>query len=250
MRLDDRRFLPLMIVASLLFFGARAGFKVLAQQKQQARPECPVTKVSCPDSVSVGEKLVFTADVSGGDSQVTPTFNWSVSAGLIESGQGTSSIEVNTSEVAAESSVTATVELGGFNRECGYGSTAASCTTSTIKKVEARKLDQYGNLQPKDENARLDNLMIELQTDPLAKCYIIAYGGSASRAGDAQKSAEKAKAYLVNKRNLEAQRVVAVDGGYRKEPSVELWIVPSGAEPPQPKPTIEPPANPAKPKRP
>jgi len=239
-----------MIAASLLFFGARAGFKVSAQQKQQAQPECPVTKLSCPDSVSAGEKLMFTADVRGGDSQVTPTYNWTVSAGTIESGQGTSTIEVNTSEVAAESTVTATVELGGFNRECGYGSTAASCTTSVIKKVEARKLDQYGNLQPKDENARLDNLMIELQTDPLAQGYIIAYGGSASRAGDAQKSAEKAKDYLVNKRKLEAQRVVIVDGGYRKQPSVELWIVPSGAQPPQPTPTIEPPANPAKPKKP
>jgi hypothetical protein len=90
--------------------------------------------VRCPDSVRHGENLKFTTDVKGGDQNVPPTYNWTVSAGFIESGQGTSTIEVNTKEVPADSTVTATVELGGFDRECGYGSTVNSCTSIVDKK--------------------------------------------------------------------------------------------------------------------
>ena len=252
MKFNDRRLLLLLMVASFLSFSASVEVHVSAQQRQQPQSNCPTTKVACRDSVYAGEKLIITADVRGGDSQVTPTFNWSVSAGSIASGQGTPTIEVNTSEVAGDSTVTATVDVGGFDRTCGYGAVAASCTTTVMKKVESRKLDEYGTLQPKDERARLDNFVIEMQNDPLAQGYIIAYGGRASRAGDAQKTAARAKDYLVSKRGLDSGRVMIVDGGYREQPITELWIVPSGAEPPKPSPTVKPgdakPASPAKPK--
>jgi PKD domain-containing protein len=254
MRLNDWRFFMLLVVVALLSFSASTGFDVSAQQKQQAKPQCPTTQVSCPDSVEAGGKLMFTSLVSGGDQNVTPTYNWTVSAGSISSGQGTSTIEVDTSEVPGDSTVTATVDVGGFDRECGYGSTAASCTTTVIKKPEPRKLDEYGKLQPKDENTRLDNFVIELQTDPAARGYIIAYGGRAARAGDARKAADNAKDYLVKKRGLDPSRVMTMDGGLREQPTVELWIVPSGAQPPKPEPTVKPgetkPPGAAKPKKP
>lgn len=212
---------------------------VSAQQKQPAKPDCPVTKVTCPDTVYINDKLVMTANVSGGDSNVTPTYNWSVSAGTIESGQGASTIEISTKELSDDQSVTATVELGGYSRDCGYGQTAASCTTSVMKKAEARKLDEYGKLLPKDENERLDKFTIELQMDPTAQGYIIAYGGRASRAGDAQKAATKTKDYLVNKRGLDRDRIITVDGGYREQPAIALWLVPSRASLPKPTPTVK-----------
>ncbi|MEN3332450.1 MAG: hypothetical protein V7641_1815 [Blastocatellia bacterium] len=243
---NDRRFVALFVaVAVLLFAGASAIFRASAQQTK-----CPMTKVTCPDTVDVGGKLTFSADVRGGDSQVTPTYNWSVSAGSISSGQGTSAIEVDTTEMAGGGTVTATVDVGGFDRECGYGSTASSCTTTVNKKPEARKLDEYGKLKPEDENARLDNFVVELQSDPTAQGYIIAYGGRRSRAGDAKTVAARAKTYLVNKRQLDPQRVITVDGGYREEPSVELWIAPTGGQAPQATPSLDPaeltPAKPAK----
>jgi len=105
-----------------------------ASAQKPMPPGCPKTDVKCPDAVHKGEKLKFTAEVKGGDQNVTPTYNWAVSAGQIESGQGTSTIEVSTKEVDEDSTVTATVDLGGFDRECGYGSTAASCTAIVAKK--------------------------------------------------------------------------------------------------------------------
>lgn len=247
MKLNDRcfRFL-LMVVALLMLAGASA---ISAQQKQQAPPKCPVTKVICPDQVYAKDKLTIIANVRGGDPKVQPTYNWTVSAGAISSGQGTPIIVVDTSEVEAGSSVTATVEAGGFDRGCGYGSSMNSCTTAVMKKAEARKLDEYGKLTPKDESARLDNFMIELMSDPTAQAHIISYNASTSRPGDAQKAADRAKDYLIKKRGLDPSRVVTVTGGSREQPTVELWIVPAGA--PLPKPTAKPgdskPTGPAKP---
>jgi hypothetical protein len=241
MKPSDRRFfMPLAVVAILLF---SAIFNVTAQQR---RANCPVVKLSCPDTVYVGEKLTFTADVQGGDKNVTPTYNWTVSASLIESGQGTATIEVNTSDVTSDTTVTATVDVGGFDREC---STSASCTASIMKKAEPRKFDEYGKLMSKDEAARLDNFVIELSMDPTAEGYIISYGGRASRAGDAQKAADKQKDYMVKQRGVDGNRVTTVNGGFREQPTIELWVVPSGAEPPKAMPTIKPnDAKPATPK--
>lgn len=240
MKLSDRRVFALSVIVTLsLFFGASAIFHVTAQQSA-----CPTVRVSCPDTVPAGGKLTFTADVSGGDPNVTPTYNWTVSNGTIASGQGTSTIELDMSEVPGDSTVTATVDVGGYDRSC---STANSCTASVMKKPEARKLDEYGKIALKDENARLDNYVIELNTDPTSQGYIIAYGGRASRAGDAKKMADRAKSYLVKTRGLEAQRIMAVDGGFREEPLIELWIVPGGAQPPQATPTVDP--SEAKPKK-
>lgn len=233
-----RRSVLFFALAFLLFSNLRHNSFVSAQQKP-AKPTCPVTKVNCPDTVYINDKLVMTANVSGGDSNVTPTYNWTVSAGAIESGQGTSTIDISTKELSDGQTITATVDLGGFSRECGYGQIAASCTSSVVKKAEARKVDEYGKLTPKEENERLDKFTIELQSDPTSQAYIIAYGGRTSRAGDAQKAANKAKDYLVNKRGLDPGRIVTVDGGYREQPAIELWLVPSRAPLPKPTPTVK-----------
>ena len=133
MNIAHRRLLLGLLIAGLLaLVGLSAGFNTPASQ-QKSSP-CPKTEVKCPDSVHKGETLKITAIVKGGDEQVTPTYNWTVSAGTIASGQGTATIEVNSDEVAADSTVTATVETGGYDRDCGYGSTVGSCSTIVTKK--------------------------------------------------------------------------------------------------------------------
>lgn len=239
MKLDERRlFVQLLVLAILILPCASAIFRVSAQPRQKAQPaQCPVMKVTCPTEVHVKDKLTFSAELRGGDANVTPTYNWSVSAGAIESGQGTSTVIVDTDGVDPDSTVTATVEAGGFDRACGYGSTANSCTSIVLKKIEARKLDEFGALKPKDEEARLDNFAIELNNDPSSQGYILSYGTRTSRAGDAQKTADRLKLFLVSKRSIERSRLVTVAGGSREEPTVELWIVPTGSQPPKLTPT-------------
>jgi len=190
---------------------------------------CPTVSVSCPSDVEQNQSITFTASVSGGEAGATFTYNWSVSAGTISSGQGTSTITVDTNGVPGGQSVTATVNLGGADPSCT--GTSASCTTS-IKPapVPARKFDEYGNIRFNDEKARLDNYAIQLQNEPGSAATIIVYG---SCAGEAQQRGDRAKDYLVNTRGIEAGRITVVDGGCRAELKVELWIVPSGSAAPQ-----------------
>jgi len=187
------------------------------------KPPCPTVSVSCPSDVALGAPITFSASVSG---NMSVTYNWSVSAGTISSGQGTSSITVDSANLGGQT-VTATVELGGLDPSC---SRTASCTTS-VKPANpiAVKFDEYGNIKFNDEKARLDNYAIQLQNQPGAQGYIIAYG---TCAGEAQARADRAKDYLVNTRGIDAGRIVTIDGGCRSDLSVELWIVPTGATAP------------------
>jgi hypothetical protein len=186
-------------------------------------PPCPTVAVSCPASVDPGSPITFSSSLS---SSANVTYNWSVSAGTISSGQGTSSITVDTTGLGGQS-VTATVEVGGLDPSCAR---TASCTISvTAPPPGPTKFDEYGNIRFNDEKARLDNYAIQLQNQPGAQGYIIAYG---SCAGEAQARADRAKDYLVNTRGIDAGRIVTMDGGCRSDLSVELWIVPTGATPP------------------
>src|SRR5689334_16523683 len=132
MMIGNRRFSGRLLLGIFL---ATAGLcaSLRASAQQPMPPGCPKTTVKCPDSVHKGEALKFTADIKGGDAQVTPTYNWSVSAGAIESGQGAATIQVSTKDLEADSTVTATVELGGYPRDCAYGSTVASATAIVDK---------------------------------------------------------------------------------------------------------------------
>jgi hypothetical protein len=190
-------------------------------------PPCPTVSVSCPSEVDPGQAVTFTASVSGGDSAATYTYNWSVSAGTISSGQGTSTITVDTTNLGGQS-VTATVSIGGADPSCT--GTTSSCTTSI--KTPPRppvKFDEYGNIRFNDEKARLDNYAIQLQNDPTATGTIIVYG---SCTGEGQQRGDRAKDYLVNTRGIEAGRITVVDGGCRSELAVQLWVVPSGSTAP------------------
>ena len=190
-------------------------------------PPCPTVSVSCPTDVEPNQPITFTASVSGGAEGATFTYNWSVSAGTISSGQGTSTITVDTTGAGGQS-VTATVSVGGADPSCT--GTTASCTTSVkVAPPPSRKFDEYGNIRFNDEKARLDNYAIQLQNEPGSTGTIIVYG---SCAGEAQQRGDRAKDYLVNTRGIEAGRITVVDGGCASELKVQLWVVPQGAAAP------------------
>ena len=78
---------------------------------------CPSLSINGPSSaVQPGETMTFTANVSGG-SQSSVTYDWSVSNGQIQSGQGTPVITVSTVGLT-DTTVTATLNIGGTNCDC------------------------------------------------------------------------------------------------------------------------------------
>jgi hypothetical protein len=190
-------------------------------------PPCPTVSVSCPSEIDANQPITFTASVTGGAEGATFTYNWSVSAGTISSGQGTSTITVDTTGVSGQG-VTASVTIGGADPSCT--GTTASCTTNVkTPPAQPTKFDEYGNIRFNDEKARLDNYAIQLQNQPGSTGTILVYG---SCAGEAQQRGDRAKDYLVNTRGIEAGRITVVDGGCRSDLTVQLWIVPQGSTPP------------------
>lgn len=202
---------------------------------QPAPTSCPTVAVSCPDTGLSDVPITFTANISGADAAVTPTFKWTVTGFRILRGQGTSSITVE--QPAQGGAVVATVEVGGYDPAC---SVTADCTTSIIANPLPRKLDEYGVIAVGDEKQRLDSFVGELQKDPAAQGYLVCYGGRRSGANEAQRRCDRAKNFLVVSRSMETSRVVTVDGGYREKPTIELWLVPSGTNPPVASPTVDP----------
>jgi hypothetical protein len=191
-------------------------------------PICPSIIVSCPDKVRVNQSVTFSASVTGGSPNVTPVYNWTVSAGRIVAGEGTNTITVDTAGLGGQS-IGATVSIPGYD--------ALNCSASGMVPIQpetpgCRKFDVCENCRFNDEKARLDNYGIELQNDPTATAYVIVYPGRGGKPGDVQKHSTRIFDYLVNSRDIDSRRIVTRVGPVRGEPTVELWICPQGAKAP------------------
>lgn len=103
-----------------------------------------------------------------------------------------------------------------------------------------RKIDEYGKLRWSDEKARLDNFATELKSTPDGVGYIICYGGRVGYEGEAQRRCDRARDYISNRRSIEGSRIITVNGGFKEDLTVELWIEPLGVMPPTPSPTVDP----------
>jgi hypothetical protein len=187
---------------------------------------CPNVSIYCPDTVTLGAPVTFTANLSGGTQGITPIYNWTVSAGTIISGQGTPSIQVDTTGLGGQA-ITANLSVEGYNLSC-----PANCTVQVPRKISSTLVDYYPPIKRDDEKARLDNFAIQLQNDPNAKGYIVVYGGAKAKPMEKQKRIKMAYDYLVTTRGIDAARLVTMEGGVRDVTTTELWIVPLGADPP------------------
>ena len=88
-----------------------------------AQHACPQISVSCSPYFKEGEPITFVASVNGGNPNAVPSYNWTIAAGRIIEGQGTSSIKVDTAGFGR--TFTATVRISGFDQSCP---TTASCS--------------------------------------------------------------------------------------------------------------------------
>lgn len=195
--------------------------------------QCPMIRVDCPDVPLVPgiPPVKFSVHVEGANPQAVPTYEWSVWHGKIVGGQGTTEILVDITGFDYQG-IGATAKVGGLDPLC---ENLASCTIIACPPPLARKFDEYGSIAFKDEKARLDNFAIQLQNEPSAQGYIIAYD---PRPVEAQARATRAKDLMVSYYGFDPGRIVTVNGGYRKNREVELWITPTGATPPTPTPEV------------
>lgn len=209
---------------------AFSSVSVLVNPCAEVRPVCPAIEISCPTNVAIDQPLTFTSRYSGGvPANIAPVYNWTVSAGTIIEGQGTDTIKVDTKGLAGQS-VTASLSMGGYNLEC-----AADCSVAIpLPKREGFRFDEFPDIARNDEKARLDNFAIALQNDPSSTGYVIVYPGRTSKRAEVQDHFGRVIDYLVNSRNMDTSRIRTIEGPKKDQLSVQLWITPQGAAPPNP----------------
>lgn len=209
---------------------AFSSVSVLVNPCAEVRPVCPAIEITCPTNIAIDQLVTFTSRYSGGvPANITPVYNWTVSAGTIIEGQGTDTIKVDTKGLAGET-VRASLSMGGYNLEC-----AADCAVSIpLPRVVSRRFDEFPDISRNDEKARLDNFGIELQNDPTSVGYVIVYPGRASKRAEVQDHFGRVIDYLVNSRGMDKSRIRTIEGPKRDHIFVELWVTPQGATPPNP----------------
>ncbi|MEA3013042.1 MAG: hypothetical protein QOD42_1587 [Sphingomonadales bacterium] len=202
---------------------------------------CPYpVNVTAPAQVADGDIVTFTADV-GYQGQSALNYTWTVSppAARILSGVGTPTITVDSSGLGNRR-VTAilVVDDGSGDRACRQTAQAATGVGALPNITPPKRFDEFPSIAFDDDKARLDNLAIELQNNPGAIGYVVAYAGRGSRAGEADRMGRRAVDYLTTARGIGRGRLVFINGGHRESNTFELWVVPQGAEPPRPTPTV------------
>ena len=117
------------------------------------------------------------------------------------------------------------------------------CCAVSLASSDARKFLEYGSVEAncETEMAHLDNYAIAIQNAPEMKAYVVVYGGRQDTArSELQARRSRIKRYLINERGIEPARVFVVGGGFRESLTIDLWLVPIGAEAPKAKPTVSP----------
>jgi hypothetical protein len=204
---------------------------------------CPFpVNISAPSQVTEGEIITFTADVTyTGTAPIKYTWKVTPASASIINGLGTATLNVDSTGLGGQRIIaTLTADDGSSDPAC-VQSAQAVAVIAPIKKIAivAREYDECNHCTFDDQKARLDNLAVELQNDPTTRAYIIAYGGRMSPVGQVEKLMTRAREYIVTQRGISASRLTVVNGGFREDDSVELWIVPSGASAPQATPTVQ-----------
>jgi hypothetical protein len=209
---------------------AFSSVSVLVNPCAAVQPVCPAIEIVCPANIAIDQPLTFSSRATGGvPANVSRVYNWSVSAGTIVGGQGTSTITVDTTGLGGQT-VRASLSMGGYNLEC-----SGECgVTIPLPKINSRKFDEFPDISRNDEKARLDNFGIELQNDPTATGYVIVYPGRSSKRGEVQHHASRIVEYLVHSRGMDERRIVTLVGPSRDQLFVELWLTPQGAAAPTP----------------
>ncbi len=213
------------------------------------RSSPPMVKSPCPYPVSLsvdaavneGEVITFTADTAYSGNALL-NYTWSLSpvgAKILTNIEN--KITVDSTGLGGRRVIaTLIVDDGSADPACHQTAQASAFVRPPEHHEDpSRQVDVCCTCSFDDQKARLDNLAVELQNDPSTTTYVITYGGRTSRIGQADLLGTRARDYLVRQRGIDQGRIIFLNGGFREEDCVELWIVPRGATPPQPTPTVQ-----------
>lgn len=203
------------------------------QIAQPAAIPCPKLDMRSAGSPIVrdGDTVRFVANLTGGDPNIQPLLSWSISSGVLKSGQGTRQIEVDSTGSGNDRFIIVDLWVGGYAPDCSLQAKAGVTVAGPAKKV-----DEFGVLPTDEEKERLEEFFAGLSpSHDIA--YIIAYAGKSNPRGFARESLTRMRAAVIAA-GMPSDKVATMDGGFREVPTFELWALPAGAVAPKATPTI------------
>lgn len=206
------------------------------------KKNCPYdVRVDGPDKVTEGDLITFAAFNAVADSPTPLSYRWRVypESARITSGQGTSAITVDTTNLGGES-VRAELDVWDdvYGDKCRQKNEATTeVERIIIRKPESFKCDEWETRAFDDDKARFDNCVIQLNNIPDSQLYIIIYPGTdriSTTRNTYEKLSKRTMDYYVKTRGVDPRRIQIVRWGSRPRTTYEIWIVPPGAQLPVP----------------
>jgi hypothetical protein len=102
------------------------------------------------------------------------------------------------------------------------------------------KFDEFYGSDWESAMGHLDNFALQMQNSPHMIGVLIVYGGQRGRRGESRAWSSCLKSYLVTRRGIERKQIVMIDGGYREDLTVELWVTADRKHMPDPVPLVKP----------
>ncbi len=190
---------------------------------------CPTISVTGPAGIPMpDEPMTFTAEVSEEAKKFKTEYKWKVTNGEIIEGQGTIVIKVLWKDMFGKN-LTAEFEVIGLPKNCVN---VASETAATTICYSTSQVDEFSIPVSQIDKARLDNLLIEIQNNPLAVAYIFERFKRKTSQNVVKQKIQKITDYLVKEKRIEKDRFVISTAESDKN-LTQYFIVPPGASPPE-----------------
>lgn len=191
--------------------------------------ECPTIAVEPnSDLVPAEDTLVFT--VVNKFLKTDVTYNWTISAGVIISGQGTARIFVNPQE-ASGMTITATVEIGGLPPKCNR---VASYTVDVIPGAQLVVSGTFRSGQELKNAVQKFIAASGLKTpDNTGTAFVYLYK-TANTSASTMKSYKDALLGAFEYNKLLPNQYKIADGGTKKLLFYEIYLMGPGAKEPKP----------------
>jgi len=241
LKLLSRLSLYFIAISAATFFGL---IRTVESQGEVDAPR-PFLQFLCPSyPVPARRKMAVQAEIEGGRETMGEEganrigYKWSASGAKIVSGL---TDRIVTFEPQRKPSQQKLFNVDVTVRISGVPPVAENERTCSIRIDPAckppRVFARYHEIPLKDEDVILGSLAKHLMGNGSREAaYILVYAGLSACAREAEWRADRAQKYLVDARKVAAERVFAVDGGFRDTLTVEIFTSRAGSCGPFPTP--------------
>lgn len=191
---------------------------------------CPAVELQTPEGLVLpGGK--FEVRVKGPVPPQIASYNWTVSSGSIESGQGTPAVVAGADGVSGGTHVAVNLEITvreGFP----LCQTTFSETVVIADVPEPVMFDEFSDTATcEDGNARLDSYFADLNNNPQDQGVIVVYDSPMPGRSTAWRREQLFRNYI-RLRSFDPSRIKLIRGTYRTAATTQFWRVPPGAKEP------------------